>query len=373
MECKHGTVAWLLAAAVTVVGCSSSAEPDEGSGSPRLVDAARVLPASQTSHATLSGRIQAAERTILSFEVAGRVEQLALEAGDRFEAGDVLAALDNSRHQLLHERSVAAEEEARTALRDADLTLQRQKALRQKGHASQASLDSADAAVARARARLESAVASRRLARRDLDQTALRAPFSGTVARRLVEQEQRIDASQGVVEVVSSRRGFEVLTHVPEGLVEQLRPGHSQVVSVPALDVQPLAAEILHIGSHSQSASMYPVLLRITDPPEGLRSGMTAEVTLTLAEPELPGVSARGVRVPLTALVHHRKGEPHVLRLDDNNRLMRVGVRVVSVGNAMATVTGELHPGESIVARGVEFVAAGETVAVLGQGPDRFH
>lgn len=107
---------------------------------------------------------------------------------------------------------------------------------------------------------------------------------------------------------------------------------------------------------------------------------MTARVELSLDPRATEGDGA--LPVPMTALVFEQEdaGEDgdgrrgaHVLRITDALTLERVAVEVVRLGEGQASVRGALAPGERIVARGVEFVRPGQTVSLLGHGPERYH
>ena len=362
----------IILAVLILAGCSPASEPLDTSSPPRLVDVANVEPAESMSWMTLPGRVESSRRTTLSFEVTGQVEYLALDVGDAFQRGDTLARLNGERYQLTYERSKAAEVEARTGLADVQRELRRLTRLRQGGHTSEATLENAEAAVAGARARVDSAVASRKLAARDLEQTSLRAPFDGTVARRHAEPGQRVAANEVIFNLVSSGDGFDVLTRVPENVIGQVQEESLQSVSVPALDGAQTTARVTHIGSHAADGNDYPVILRMTGSMAGLRSGMTAEVSFKIATDSMT-TSVDSFRVPLTSLLYPVLGEPRVLLLDDANQLVSVPVKVLSVADGEAVVTGGLQVGQKVVARGVEFVSIGDRVSILGQGPQQFH
>ncbi|TBW57971.1 efflux RND transporter periplasmic adaptor subunit [Marinobacter halodurans] len=361
------TVASLLLQA----GCSSSAEPAEAADPPQVVDTAVVQPADGGSQVTLSGRVKAAEQTSLSFEISGEIERLSVDVGDSFEAGDTLAVLGDARYQLVYDRAVASEKEAKAALDEARLAFDRQSSLREKGYTSQSQLDSAQAQLDSARSRYESAVASRRIAARDLRLTALKAPFTGSVSQRYVEPSERVSPNQTVLDVISDRDGFEVETSVPETLIGQLRAHSKQTITLPALDNQPVPATIKHVGTQPQSSNNYPVVLTLQQPVEGLRSGMTAQVHLQVGD--AAEAASKAVRIPLTALLYDGDRSAHVLRLDADNRLEAVDLTVGAISGQQVAVTGNLDPGDRIVARGAEFVAPGDVVAELGQGPQRYN
>lgn len=355
-----------------LAGCSPGFEPTDTTAPPRVVDVASVEPAEAVSRITLPGRVESSRKTTLSFEVPGQVGDLALDVGDAFQRGDTLAKLNGERYQLAYERSQASEVEARSDLADAQRELKRLKRLRQGGHTSEATLENAEAVVIGARARVDSAVASRKLAARDLEQTNLQAPFYGTVARRYTEPGQRVAANQAVFDLVSNVDGFDVLIWVPENMIGRVLAESVQLVSVPALDSAQAIARVTHIGSHAADGNDYPVILRIVGPMAGLRSGMTAEILFEIRA-DSASAPVDSFRVPLTSLLYPVQGAPRVLRLDDVSQLTSVPVKVLSVAGGEAVVTGNLQVGQRVVARGVEFVSVGDRVSVLGESPERFH
>lgn len=358
-----------------VAGCSSSTGADGEAEKPRVVDTATVMPANGSSEITLSGRIKAAEQTQLSFEISGKIERLTVDVGDSFEAGETLAVIDDARYQLEYDRAVASEQEAKSAFEEAKLAYKRLSSLREKGYTSQSQLDSAEASLESSRSRYESAVASRRLASRDLRLTELKAPFTGSVSRRHVEPAERVSPNQTVLDVISEREGFEVETSVAENLVSHLNAKSLHTITIPALGGEPVPASIKHIGTQPQSSNNYPIILALEEPVDGLRSGMTAQVHLDIAAGDMHTIEAgdSAVRVPLTALVYDTREQAHVLRLDEDNRLERIELDVLAVSEHIAAVAGALSPGDRIVARGAEFVSEGQKVAVMGQGPERYN
>ncbi|WP_108445384.1 efflux RND transporter periplasmic adaptor subunit [Halomonas denitrificans] len=365
-----------------VTGCSPEAGPP-AEPPPIVVDSHVIEAGNGAAITRLSGRITAAERTALSFEIPGELDRLPLEVGERFAAGEVLAELDAARYRLVADQRRAERQEAEAVLREKREDYRRQASLADKGYVSQTRLDAARAALGTAESRLASARAALALAERDLTLTRLAAPFDGSVSRRRAEPAERVAAGQPVLEVISDREGFEVETSVPETLVDALAPGSTHRVLLPALGNAESAATLRHLGTQPRSSNDYPVILGVDAPPPGLRSGMTARVELSLDPRATEGDGA--LPVPMTALGFDREGDgeesgegdglrhAHVLRITAEGILERVAVEVVSLGEGRASVRGALAPGERIVARGVEFVRPGQTVSLLGHGPERYH
>ncbi|GAA0639215.1 efflux RND transporter periplasmic adaptor subunit [Halomonas beimenensis] len=370
MSCLHRapSLALLLAGlSLLLAGCSPEAAPPEAP--PTVVDSHVIQAGNGAAVTRLSGRVKAAERTSLSFEIPGEIRRLTADVGERFAAGEVLATLDDERYRLVARQREAELGEAEAVLREKRQDYRRHARLAEQGYVSRTRLDAARAALGTAESRHASAEAARDLAERDLTLTTLAAPFDGSVSRRHAEPAERVGAGQPILEVISDREGFEVETSVPETLVGALAEGSRHEVIFPALGGAASPATLRHLGTQPRSSNDYPVILAVDAPPAGLRSGMTAQVALSLGEPDADAT----LPVPLTALVYTGEERAHVLRITEARRLERVAVEVVAIDDGRALVRGELAVGERIVARGAEFVGPGQEVNLLGEGPERYN
>ncbi|WP_084155903.1 efflux RND transporter periplasmic adaptor subunit [Halomonas halocynthiae] len=357
----------VLLCVLLLSGCSS--EPEGTTQAPKVVDTYLINDQPSAAITQLSGRVAAAEKTTLSFEVPGKIETLDIDVGEAFIAGEPLVQLDKQRYRLVLGQREAQQREAAAALTEKRQDYQRHTTLAEKGYVSQARLDTVKAALDSARSRQQSAAAALELARRDLNLTTLTAPYDGSVSQRLAEPSERVSANQPVLEIISDRQGFDVEGSVPETLVDLLTTGSRHTVTLPALSDAEYDATLRHLGSQPRSSNDYPLILHLANPPKGIRSGMTAEIQLTMLDTGHP----RGVQLPMTALVYDENKRHHVLKVTDAMTLEAVPVEVITLGEKQVEVSGELASGERIVARGTEFVRPGQTVSLLGQGPKRFN
>lgn len=353
--------------ALLISGCSPETTPSETP--PKVVDTYVINNGASTPVTRLSGRVAAAEKTTLSFEVPGKIEELTIDVGETFTAGEPLARLGEERYRLVLDQRQAEQREAATMLQEKQRDYRRHAELAEKGYVSRSLLDTVRASLDSARSRQQSAAAALELAQRDLKLTTLTAPFDGSVSQRLAEPSERVGANQPVLEVISDRMGFDVEGSVPETLIESLVVGSRHTVILTALGDAELEATLRYLGSQPRSSNDYPLILHLESPPPGLRSGMTAEIQLALPTAR----STLGVTLPMTALVHGAGDHREVLRVRDDMTLEAVPVEVVTLGERYVHVIGELSPGDRIVARGTEFVRPGQSVSLLGQGPQRFH
>ncbi|MGQ9724514.1 MAG: efflux RND transporter periplasmic adaptor subunit [Tepidimonas sp.] len=130
---------------------------------------------------TLDGTLQAVQQSTLSAQASGRVVQLAVKAGDRVRAGQVLAVIDDRETTAGAQRAQASVAQAEAEARNAEAHLQRTRELRAQGFVSQAALDTAQAQADAARAAVAQARAAQTQSALAQGFTRLTAPYDGYV------------------------------------------------------------------------------------------------------------------------------------------------------------------------------------------------
>ena len=179
-----------------------------------------------------SGYVTARRRATVSSKVTGKVIEVNVEEGMAVHEGQVLARLDDAQPRAALELAKAQAESARRAVRESEvrlaeakLTLKRRLQLVKDSLSTQAEVDQAQAEVDSVEARIQAAqqqvaVAERQIAvqQTDLDNTVIRAPFSGIALSK--------DAQPGeMVSPVSAGGGF-------------TRTGISTIVDMHSLEIE---------------------------------------------------------------------------------------------------------------------------------------
>lgn len=192
-----------------------------------------------------SGYVVARREATVSSKITGKVNVVHIEEGQRVKAGDELARLDDTNVsaslQLARAQLAAAGtalEESRVRIREAELELQRQTALRASKVSAQAEYDRAEAAVQAWRARLaqqqsEQVVAERNVAiwQQQLDDTIIRAPFAGIVTSKNAQPGEMISPMSsggftrtGICTIVDME-SLEIEIDVNESYIDRVAPG----------------------------------------------------------------------------------------------------------------------------------------------------
>ncbi len=288
------------------------------------------------------GRVRAAIRADLSFEVAGKLAELPAKEGQVVEKGELVARLDD-RDLSADLKSAKAESE------NAEANFNRGAKLVKDGFISRTDFDKLSAqrdVTAAALARAEKAVAD----------TRLLAPFSGRVASRLVENFQDVQAKQPIVRLQDIEQ-LEILVDVPENRAIRMR-GDGQVEGKihAVFEAAPGREFDLTVKEFSTEANpdtqTFEAVLTMPQP-EGLMilPGMTAMVWAESASVEEAAVE-NGFNIPAAALFADETGNPHVWVVDTANNTVQ----------KREVVTGDLSGSDEI--RVIGGLTAGEMVAV---------
>lgn len=213
----------------------------------------------------LRAQISPRRQTVLSAEIAGKIDSYPLREGERFDEGDPLVGFDCAVHSARRDRSRAMEQSARRRLETAGR-------LDQLNSISRLEYDEAVAALAVAEA--ETALSEIAVAR-----CTIEAPFPGRVAERLADPFQFVAEGEPVIAILDDR-DLEVALMMPSRWLAWVKPGHGFSVAIDELGTT-LEARIARIGARvdpiSQSIRVFGA---ITDAPEGLMAGMSGEADL---------------------------------------------------------------------------------------------
>jgi len=302
-----------------------------------------------------SGIVRATQRATLTFQVSGTLRERAVELGQKVQAGEVLARVYNPALEPARDSALARLEELRTQYRQAEREWERSSRLHERGVVSEQGLeqlaarrDALEASVATAKAALAEAT-------RLLEESSLRAPFSGRVEALLVERDEFVAAGQPVMRL-SSPEGREVEVRVPAYLLDHV----SLEQTLPVWSVQDRSqppqsgsgVEIAQAGA--VRGELHPVLVSL--PVNTLEPGEPVEVGITPVRPS-------GITVPLLSVVRHADGTS-VYRVRDK-QARRVAVEVDRVvGERVVIRSGELNPGDQVVYAGMTRLADGDAVEV---------
>jgi RND family efflux transporter MFP subunit len=135
----------------------------------------------------LDGVIQPVKQSTIAAQAAGRIASLAVKAGDKVKAGQVLATIDDREASAGVQRSQAQINQADAELRNARANVERTRDLQSKGFVSKAALDTAETQYKGAAAVRDQATASALQSSISQGFTRVTAPYDGWVLQTHAE------------------------------------------------------------------------------------------------------------------------------------------------------------------------------------------
>ncbi len=276
---------------ICLAGCHpESSAPEASAGAdthsalePRAVSLVRTEAVEEYPTVELTGELRAFEAVPVPAQVAGPVDRVLAEVGDRVSAGTPLAEVDRETYRLQ-----AAEAAARVRAAEADVELSRRELERKKDLLSdhtiaQAVFDEAEARHDLAAAQLEAARAAERLAQQAFDRSRVQAPAAGSIAARHVSPGQWVEVGQAIVDLAVGGR-LKVAAEVPENWARRLQGLRGFTFTVGNLG--PYDAKIYSVEQVVEPSSRSFELTGVTAQPadNSLKPGMF--VTVTLRSPD---------------------------------------------------------------------------------------
>jgi RND family efflux transporter MFP subunit len=361
------------AAALFVLGASApertkqaGTSQNRAAGSTRVaVETIEKAPGSVTE--PYPGTVTAAEQGSAAFTLGGRVVAVLVSSGSTVSAGEPMARLDDRPYRHALERARATEQRVDARLEQARSDLAR---VQQLGNAAtEEELEQRRTAVAELQARQREARTAVAEARRTLEETILRAPYSGEVVRQLVERGEVVQPGTPLFRMSGTGELMEVELSVPERLFARVQQSAELPVRFPlSPDMGPVTARITASAEHDGgTGGLFQLTLSLgQDAAErGVRSGMRAEAALSLSLP------AGSVVLDPAAVVGRPDGTP-IVYVVDGDRVHAVPVslhrvrdeRLIATAAPGASDAALLAPGGRVVVAGQQAVVDGQTVEV---------
>tara|TARA_R110002094_G_scaffold82574_1_gene87424 strand:+ start:97 stop:1197 length:1101 start_codon:yes stop_codon:yes gene_type:complete len=353
---------------LSVAGCDG--DVDEAAVAPPPVVKLETVSERATGQVrSISGVVEASDRSALSFQVSGRVTEVNVSVGETVVAGQVLALLDRTNYQIALDSARSQLTSARAKRSEAKEDLDRKLALIDKGFVTQAAVDSARAAYDAAAASVSVSTSDVERAQKDLDRTILSAPFAGTISSREIDPFVEVSVGTTLFEIQSAG-DLEVRVLVPETIIREVDYGQPVSVSFPTLKGELFGGAVSEIASRAEAGNAFAVKVALVELGDAdIRTGMSAKVTFNF-QSYLNGREA--FLIPLTAIsIKDADLGAQGARSADRNRAPVfvydpekevVFKRLVGLGDVRGNdieVFSGLAEGEQIVTAGVAFLYDG--------------
>ncbi|WP_237068224.1 efflux RND transporter periplasmic adaptor subunit [Microbulbifer guangxiensis] len=320
----------------------------------------------------VTGTLTPPRQAMLSVEVAGMVNKLHVDVGDRVEAGTPLLELDRELNGIARDAALAGVEQAREALAESRRRLGEAQALVGDNYISETEVLALTSQVRIREAELRAAQIEAERQSALLRRHRVKAPFTGAIAQRMAELGEWVEPGVALFELVDARR-LRADFEVPQRFYGRIGEQTPLQVQFDASGTRRFPAQVLHKVPLSRSgARTFLLRTEITGErtPE-LIAGMSVSATLRL------GTERTAVVVPRDAVIRYPDGRVTVWMAAEANWGGETPVREQPVKTGLGfdgliEIEEGLGPGTVVVTRGNEGLRDGQRVILQrAAGQDR--
>lgn len=308
----------------------------------------------------LRGQTQARATVTAVAETAGTVDTVHVSKGQQVQVGDPLCTLDQGTRAAAVAQAKASVAQAEAAVAQAQLNFDTNADLRARGLAAANTANSAEVALAQAKAGLSSAEAALDNAEAELDRTEITATVAGLVQSPVATAGSML-AAGGVCATIVQLDPIVFVGKVPEVHIGLARLGLEATIQT--VTGHTASGEVTYIASVADNATRaFPVEIEIPNADYGIRDGVTAEATVNVG-------TAPGHLLPQSVLTLDDDGVLGVRTVEDGV-VAFYPITIVSDTREGVWVTG-LPAVTQVITVGQENVSAGQAVNAsdVGEAP----
>ncbi|MBQ9088031.1 MAG: efflux RND transporter periplasmic adaptor subunit [Lentisphaeria bacterium] len=333
----------------------------------------------------VQGIVSPVEYAMISAKISGTLEELKVSEGDRRKTGDILFSIDR---QVLKNQVVVKEDEikvkeaalqsaqfalkmAEISRRQAKLDYERALTLRDSRAISQANFESAEteykkaemevqnaqASVVNAEAQLKQSRSNLAIAKKNLDDSIIRAPFDCVVFETFVEENEFVSTGQNILKLENPNK-FEIVCYISSVYFNEVTVGKTAVEFVDNQGKKQRCMVSYKAPGIDPASRTFKLKAKL---PEGANmvSGMLCELTIILAEKEAYGL-------PSDALLLRANDRYIAFTVNKDNRAESVEIiRGIIDGQNCEIVNAAEILGKRFVVSGQTFINNGALLKII--------
>ncbi len=245
----------------------------------------------------VSGALQPVKQATVKAKVSGEVTYIAVREGERVQAGQTLARIDTADLEAKLLERAGALESAKAQLALAEKTRASNQLLLKQNFISQNAFDNSESTLNVSMGTVKSAEAQVQMARIALRDATVTAPLSGIVAKRHVQQGEKVAFDSPLVTVVDLKE-MELQAMVPAVDVPEVAIGMPVALAIDGFGERRFSGRIERINPATEAGTRaILVYVGIPNADGSLRGGMFATGRIALAAdrpaPTLPQTAIR--------------------------------------------------------------------------------
>lgn len=290
-----------------------------------------------------TGTLAASEELIVVSETQGKIIKVNKQVGDYVRKNDVIVETDD---ETIAANVLVAEANFEQQTKD----LERMQRLEQGNAIAKHDLE-------KARIGLKKAEADLITARKALRDTKIKAPISGIINKRMVDNGEFLAGGMPVCEIVNTAV-LEIWIKIPEKDIFKLDKGQAAEIIVPALPGEIFSGKISAIGEKADNSMKFDVEIQVDNPggKQHLKAGLFSEI-------RIPIEATPAILIDKTALVGSMKS-PSVFVAEGDQAVKKELVVSESDDKHVEVISG-LKEGELVIISGQLNLNPGDRIKIV--------
>jgi RND family efflux transporter MFP subunit len=360
---KYRIIMAVAVATGLLASACSGPSPAKASNTP--ADSQQLVVAVATAHqqdiirtAQTQGALFPKEKAVLAAEVGGALAQVFVDMGDQVTAGQVMARIDPREYQLRLDSAQAQLEQVQARLANAQANFERMKELNEEHLVAAQQYDQSSAETRVAQADADAAEKQLGIARKKLNDTNIRAPFAGSVQKRMVSLGEHVGEGLPLYELIATDP-IKLRAPIPERFVPMAKVGLQIELTVDARPDKTFHGTVSRIAPALDENSRTLLIEAEVPNSDGmLKPGYFAHVTMNLGHD-------RALFIPSSAVLRYA-GVARVFIFKDGAVRSREVTTGSAEGDQVEIISG-LKEGEKVVVSDVDRLADGTPVVAKEQ------
>ncbi len=245
-----------------------------------------------TQAVTATGTLNPVVNVQVGSQISGQIQKLFADFNSPVKAGEVIAQIDPSIYQANVAQAEGDLANSQAVLELARLNASRTQSLVAKQNSSQSELDQATASLHQAEAAVKIKEGALQKAKVDLNNCTIASPIDGIVISRNVDVGQTVAASLNapvIFTVAADLTNMQIDANVAEadiGAVEIDQPVDFTVDAFPTQTFHGKVKQVRNAPITVQNVVSYDTVISVSNPDGKLKPGMTANVSIVVAQRE---------------------------------------------------------------------------------------
>ena len=295
---------------------------------------------------SLTGILQPNNSVELITEVTGKVTSINKELGDYVSANQTLAIIDDIIPESQYKQAQAQVLSTESMLEISELNLKSDKLLFENGDISELEYNRSKSTYNNAEAQHLSAIAVLSVAKKTYEDTRIKSPISGLVARNNIEFGTMVSIGTSAYRVVDLSK-LKMSVSVPQEVVNRVKIGGKALINTSALNGKTFNGTVQRISPQADEITGgFMIEIVAVNIDNQMKAGMTAKVELLIAKEQ------KVLAIPEYALVSKNE-EDYIYKISGDFAELSKIVIGESIGENIVVENG-LSIGDKIVVVGMK-------------------